>query len=68
MHTAAATSIVAKVMTETINEERDPKPPSSAAAAMATTRGTLAVPGALVSQLETRMISLTLGTRGAPNS
>ena len=33
---------------------------------MATTQGTLAVPGALVSQLETIIISLTLGYRGGP--
>ena len=40
----------------------------AAVAAMAATQGTLAVPGALVSQSESRIISLTLGTWGAPTT
>ena len=40
----------------------------AAVAATATTRGTLAVPGALVSQIGVRIISLTLGIRGAPTT
>ena len=39
---------------------------AAVAVAMTATRGTLAIPGALVSQPGTRIGSLSPGTRGAP--
>ena len=40
----------------------------AAVAATAATRGTLVVPGPLASQIGVRIISLTLGVRGAPTT